>query len=189
MSGITYWTLTNQGSDMDIQLRLHYSQSLKPCKSGFQIISSHSAWSICCFWHCQSSDPPVHPHITGHHWDSTSLVWILSHWQVLQGGLGRGVIHRTSTGHWGSSCPPCHSNSTAWLHDSVRFINNYPVKLPHQKLPHQKSWCYFWWPADFQRPHYKNCSILQVCSTQPQKDQALPYTACPTTSCRGPHHF
>ncbi len=22
---------------------------------------------------------------------------------------------------------PCHSNSTAWLHDSVRFINNYPT--------------------------------------------------------------
>ncbi len=28
---------------------------------------------------CQSSDPPVHPLIAGHHWDSTSLVWILSH--------------------------------------------------------------------------------------------------------------
>ncbi len=25
-----------------------------------------------------------------------------------------------------ASCPPCHSDSTAWLHDSVRFINNYP---------------------------------------------------------------
>ncbi len=39
----------------------------------------------------------------GHHWDSTSLVWILSQWQLFQGGLGRGGIHRTSTGHWGSS--------------------------------------------------------------------------------------
>ncbi len=28
------------------------------------------------------SDPPVHPIITGHHWESTSLVWILSQWQV-----------------------------------------------------------------------------------------------------------
>ncbi len=44
------------------------------CKSWFQIISPHSAGSICRFWHCQSSDPPVHPLITGHHWDSTSLV-------------------------------------------------------------------------------------------------------------------
>ncbi len=31
-----------------------------------------------------------------------SLVWILSQWQVFQGGLGRGGIRRTSTGHWGS---------------------------------------------------------------------------------------
>ncbi len=55
------------------------------------------------FWHCLSSDPLVHPLITGHHWDSTSLVWILSHWSVFQGGLGRGGIQSTSTGHWGSS--------------------------------------------------------------------------------------
>ncbi len=71
------------------------------CKSWFQIISPHSAGSICRFWHCQSSDPPVHPLITGHHWDSTSLVWILSHWSVFQGGLGRGGIQSTSIGHWG----------------------------------------------------------------------------------------
>ncbi len=72
------------------------------CKSQFQIIIPHSAGSVCRFWHCQSSDPPVHPLITGHHWDSTSLVWILSHWSVFQGGLGRGGIQSTSTGHWGS---------------------------------------------------------------------------------------
>ncbi len=66
------------------------------------MISSHSAWSICRFWHCQSSDPPVYPLITGHHWDSTSLVWILSHWSVFRGGLGRGGIQSTSIGHWGS---------------------------------------------------------------------------------------
>ncbi len=65
------------------------------CKSRFQIISPHSAGSVCRFWHCQSSDPPVHPLITGHHWDSTSLVWILSHWSVFQGGLGRGGIQST----------------------------------------------------------------------------------------------
>ncbi len=37
----------------------------------------------------------------------------------------------------------------------------------------------------FQRPHCKNCSILQVCTTH-QKDQSLPYTTCCTTSCPGP---
>ncbi len=72
------------------------------CKSWFQIISPHSAGSVCRFWHCQSSDPPVHPLITGHHWYSTSLVWILSHWSVFQGGLGRGGIQSTSIGHRGS---------------------------------------------------------------------------------------
>ncbi len=54
----------------------------------------------------------------------------------------------------------------------VRFINNYPIKFG------QKSWCNLWWPADFQRPHCKNCSILQVCIAQHQKDQAwLPVAA------------
>ncbi len=50
----------------------------------------------------------------------------------------------------------------------------------------QESWCNFRWPTDFQRPQCKNCSILQVCTTQHQKDQALLYTACCTTSCPGP---
>ncbi len=36
-------------------------------KSWFQIISPHSDGSTCRFWHCQSSDPPVHPLITVHH--------------------------------------------------------------------------------------------------------------------------
>ncbi len=35
----------------------------------------------------------------------------------------------------------------------------------------------------FQRPRCKNSSISQVCIAQHQKDQALPYTACSTTSC------
>ncbi len=43
------------------------------------------------------------PLITGHHWDSISLVWILSNWSVIQCGLGRGGIQSTSTGHCGSS--------------------------------------------------------------------------------------
>ncbi len=44
----------------------------------------------------RSSCPP------SRHWNSTSLVWILSHWSVFQGGLGRGGIQSTSIGHWGS---------------------------------------------------------------------------------------
>ncbi len=47
----------------------------------------------------------------------------------------------------------------------------------------------FWWPADLQRAHCKDCSILQVCATQHQKNQALPDRACCTTSCPGPLSF
>ncbi len=82
-----------------------------------------------------------------------------------------------------ASCLPCNSNSTAWFHDSVRFINNYPISFG------QKSWCNLRWPADLQRAHCKDCSILQVCTTQHQKDQALSDRACCTTSCPGPCHF
>ncbi len=54
-----------------------------------------------------------------------------------------------------ASCLPCHSNSTPWFHDSVRFINNYPISFG------QKSWCNIWWPADLQRAHCKDCSICR----------------------------
>ncbi len=74
-------------------------------------------------------------------------------------------------------------HSTAWLHDSVRFINNYPNSFG------QKSWCNLWWSADLQRAHCEDCSILQVCTTQHQRDQALSDRACCTTSCPGPCHF
>ncbi len=80
-------------------------------------------------------------------------------------------------------CLPCHSSSTTWFYHPDRFIKNYPIKFS------QKSWGNFRWPTHFQRPHCKNCSILQVCITQHQKEQALPYTACCTTSCPGPCHF
>ncbi len=220
----------------------------------------YSGMYSCRIWHCQSSDPPVHPLITGYHWDSTSLVWILSHWSVFQGGLGRGGIQSTSIGHWGSpglgswtppllhihyitgshhtgtwlllpflswlhtalslistrwsngscmdlrlvgrhlcmdertsptaqpgkdwaSCLPCNSNSTAWFHDSVRFIDNYPNSFG------QKSWCNLRWPADLQIAHCEDCLILQVCTSQHPKDQALSDRACWTTSCPGPGHF
>ncbi len=78
---------------------------------------------------------------------------------------------------------PATTNSTAWLHDSVRFINNYTINFC------QKSWCNLWWPADLQRAHCKDCSILQVCPTQHQKDQALSDRACCTNSSPGPCHF
>ncbi len=82
-----------------------------------------------------------------------------------------------------ASCLPCNSNSTAWFHDSVRFINNYPISFS------QKSWCNLRWPAVLQRAHCKDCSILQVCTSQHQKDQFLSDRACSTTSCPGPCHF
>ncbi len=53
----------------------------------------------------------------------------------------------------------------------------------------QKSWCNLWWSADLQRAHCKDCSILQVCTSQHQKDQALSDRAWCTTSCPGPCHF
>ncbi len=51
------------------------------------------------------------------------------------------------------------------------------------------SWCNLWLPADLQRPHCKDCSILQFCITQHQKDQAFSNGACRTTYCPGPCHF
>ncbi len=243
---------------MAIQLRLRYSCHWSPAnsKSWFQIISPHPAGSVYRFWHCQSSDPPVHPlitwiplcwfesYLTGRSFrvawggevseahqlvtgvpqgsvfgpllfstyttslgpikqahgfsynfyaDDTALSLISTRWS--NGScmdlrlLGRylGMDERKSPtaqpGKDWASCLPCHSNSTAWLHDSVRFINNYPISFG------QKSWCNLWWPADLQRAHCKDCSILQVCTSQHQKDQALSDRACCTTSCPGPCHF
>ncbi len=81
------------------------------------------------------------------------------------------------------ACFPCHSNSTAWFHHPDRLFYNYPTNFD------QKSWCNLWWSADLQRAHCKGCWILQVCTTQHQKDQALSDRACCTTSCPGPCHF
>ncbi len=53
--------------------------------------------------------------------------------------------HTAQPGKDWASCLPCHSNSTPWLYDSVRFINNYPISFG------QKSWCNLWRPADIQR--------------------------------------
>ncbi len=69
---ITYWTITNQGSDVDIQQRLRYSPSLNPCKLQ-TLIPNHQ------FWFCwiylllltlltiRYSCPP------SHHWASQGL--------------------------------------------------------------------------------------------------------------------
>ncbi len=183
---------------------LSVTEALWTAKAGFQIISSSFCLDLSAAFDTLTmrlSWPP------SHHWASqgfTSLVWILSHWQVLQCGLGgevstehqlvTGVLrdrfldpllhihyitgsHHTGTwlllpflcwwhtalslvttrwsngsckdlrllgGHLGmdertppaaqpgkdwASGLPCHSNSTAWLHDSVRFFNNYPIKF------------------------------------------------------------
>ncbi len=252
----------SQVSGVAIQLRLRYSQSLKPCELQ-KLIPNHQS-SFC--WIClplltlsiiRSSYPPSHhwtslefhfaglnpislvglsrwpgegrypkhinwspgfprarfldpsssPH-TLHHWVHHTGTWLLlpflRWWHIAlslistrwsNGSrtdlrlLGRhlGMDERTSPtaqpGKNWASCLPCHSNSAAWLHDSVRFINNYPISFG------QKSWCNLWWPAHLKRAHCKDCSILQVCTTQHQKDQALSDRACCTTSCPGPCHF
>ncbi len=150
--------------------------------------------------------PLLHIHyITGsHHTGTWLLLSLLRRWHTalsrfstrwsngsctdlrLPGGH-LGMDERTSPtaqpGKDWASCLPCHSDSTAWLHDSVRLMNNYPINFG------QKSWCNLWWPADLQRAHCKDCSILQVCTTQHRKDQALSDRACCTTSCPGPCRF
>ncbi len=239
--------LNSQVSWVPIQLRLSYSQSLKPCELQKSIPNHQS--SFC--WIClplltlsilRSSCPPshhltslgfhfaglncislvglsgwpgegrypkhinwslgfprdrswtptfLHIHsITGSHHTGTWLLLLFSRWwhtalSLISTRWSNGSCtdlrllgrdERTSptaqSGKDWASYLPCHSNSTAWLHDSVRFINNYPISFG------QKSWCNLWWPADLQRAHCKDCSILQVCTTQHQKDQALSDRAC-----------
>ncbi len=47
---IIYWTPTNQVSDVDIQLRRRYSQSLKAC--GLQKLIPNHQFSFCCIICC-----------------------------------------------------------------------------------------------------------------------------------------
>ncbi len=100
----TNWTLNSQVSGVAIQLRLCYSQSLKPCELQ-KLIPNHQS-SFC--WIClplltlsiiRSSCPP------SHHWTSLGFHFAglnpisldgLSRWP------GRGGIQSTSIGHWGS---------------------------------------------------------------------------------------
>ncbi len=157
------------------------------------ITGSHhtGAWlllPLLCWWHTALSLFPTR-------WYNGSCM------DLRLPGRHLGMDERTSPtaqpGKDWASCLPSHSNSTAWLHDSAPslassylfeqllmvFINNYTINFG------QKSWCNLWWPADLQRAHCKDCSILQVCTTQHQKDQALSDRACSTTSCPGPCHF
>ncbi len=87
-----------------IQLKLHYSQSMKPCELQKPIPNhqSSSCWIYLLLLTLSIIRSPC-PH--SHHCDSTSLVWILSHWSVFQGGLERGGIQSSSVGHWGRGRP------------------------------------------------------------------------------------
>ncbi len=152
-------------------------------------------------------DPSSSPH-TLHHWVpsyrhmvSHTIAMLMTHssfYHSTRRSNGSCTDLRLPGGHLGmdeitpstaqpgkdwASCLPCHSNSTAWFHHPARFFYNYPIKFS------QKSWCNLRWPADLQRPHSKDCLILQVCTAQHQKDQALSDRACCTTSCPGPCHF
>ncbi len=93
-------TLNSQVSGVTIQRRLRYSvtEALRIAE-----FCSNSAGSVCRFWHCQSSDPPVHPLDIPLDITRIPLRWFETHWSVFQGGLGRGGIQSTSIGHWGSS--------------------------------------------------------------------------------------
>ncbi len=209
--------LNSQVSGVAIQLRLRYTQSLKPCELQKPIPNHQSSF----FWIClplltlsiiRSSCPPSHPWtLLGLHFAGLNPISLVG----LSGWPGEGGIKSTSIGYWGSpgigswtppllhihnitgshhtgtwlllpflcwwhtalslistrwsngsctdlrllgrhlgmdertpstaqpgkdwaSCLPCHSNSTAWLHDLVRFINNYTINFG------QKSWCNLW---------------------------------------------
>ncbi len=112
------------------------------------VINKHFLWLI-LFSTSKSSSPH-----TLHHWvpsyrhmASPTIATLMTHSsislfnQMILGScmdirlLGRhlSMDERTSptaqpVKDW-ASCLPCHSNSTAWLHDSVRFINNYPINF------------------------------------------------------------
>ncbi len=104
-------------------------------------------------YHCYADDTTLYLSFTTR-WSNSSCTDLR-----LPGGH-LGMNERTSPtaqpGKDWASCLPCNSNSTAWLHHPARFFYIYPIKFS------QKSWCNFRWPADFQRPHCKNRSILQV---------------------------
>ncbi len=139
-------------------------------------------------------------HITGSHYTSTwFLIPLLCWWHT--------ALSLVST-RWSNGS--CLVDISAWMKEHHLQLNlvktellvfpatptrqhDFTIQLGSSTITPisfgQKSWCNFWWPADFQRPHCKNCLILPVCIAQHQKEQALPCTACCTTSCPGPCHF
>ncbi len=67
--------------------------------------------------------------------------------------------------------------------------HDFTIELGSSTITPSTSVRNLYWPTDLQRAHCNDCSILQVCTTQHQKDQALSDRACCTTSCPGPCHF
>ncbi len=89
---ITFWMLTNQDSDVDIQLRRRYSQSLKPCELQ-KLIPNHQS-SFC--WICRplltrltirSSCPPSHHRTSlGFHFAGLNRISLVCLFKVAWGG-------------------------------------------------------------------------------------------------------
>ncbi len=119
---IGHWVSPGLGSWTPPLLHIHY------------ITGSHhtGTWlllPLLCWWHTALS-------LISTRWSNGSCTDLR-----LPGGH-LGMDERTpSTAQPGkdwASCLPCNSNSTAGFHDSVRFINNYPISFG------QKSWCNLW---------------------------------------------
>ncbi len=163
-----------------------------PGEGGIQSTSTgHWGSSGISFW-----TPPflqIH-YITGSHhigtwfllpllcWWHTALSLISTRWSNgsctglrLPGGH-LGMDERTSPtaqpGKDWAPCLPCHSNSTAWFYHPARFINNYPIRNLGVIFDDQLTF------KDHIAKTTQSCRFAQH-----QKDQALPYTACCTTSC------
>ncbi len=61
--------------------------------------------------------------------------------------------------------------------------HDFTIQLGSSTITPSTSVRNLYWPTDLQRAHCNDCLILQVCTTQHQKDQALSDRACFTTSC------
>ncbi len=172
---------------------------------GGEVYLKHINWSL-GFLRDWFLDPSFSPH-TLHHWvpsyrhmASLTISTLMTHSSLLFRPDDPTVAARISG---------CLADISAWMkehHLQVNLAKNELVFPAIPTLQHdftiqlgsstiipisfsQKSWCNLCWTADLQTAHCKDCSILQVCTTQHQKDQALSDRACCTTSCPGPCHF
>ncbi len=128
-----HWSTSGIGSWTPPLLRMHYI-------TGTHHTGMWLLLPLLCWWHTALS-------LISTRWSNGSCTDLR-----LPGGH-LGIDERTSPtaqpGKDWASCLPCPSDSTAWFHDSVRFIkfikfiNNYPIKFG------KKSGCNLWWPADF----------------------------------------